>query len=55
MNIIITPRAHQDNAINNLIYSNNGLLKNDRIKYISACGTGKTLTALLHIYQNKVI
>jgi predicted helicase len=38
-----SPRVHQERAINNIL---KGFSKNDRGKYISACGTGKTLTAL---------
>jgi len=39
----LVPLAHQERAINNIIQ---GFKSSDRGKYISACGTGKTLTAL---------
>lgn len=42
----IKPFNHQSVAINNILYSNNGLLKKNRTQFISACGTGKTYTAL---------
>lgn len=49
----LMPLPHQERAINNIIQ---GFKSNDRGKYISACGTGKTLTALWVIeklnYQN---
>ena len=38
-----SPRPHQGRAISNIL---EGFSKNNRGKYISACGTGKTLTAL---------
>lgn len=42
--IAISPDPHQTKAINSIIQGfSNG---NDRGKYLSACGTGKTLTAL---------
>jgi len=40
------PRKHQLRAIDNIV---NGLVKNDKIQFISACGTGKTKTALWSI------
>ena len=44
-------RDHQKQAIRNII---NGFDKNNRGKYISACGSGKTLTALWLIEDLKI-
>ena len=40
------PRKHQLRAIDDIV---NGLIKNNKIQFISACGTGKTKTALWSI------
>ncbi|MFA6195358.1 MAG: Helicase associated domain protein [Sulfurimonas sp.] len=42
----LKPFTHQSIAINDILYSDKGLLQNDRTQFISACGTGKTYTAL---------
>jgi predicted helicase len=40
-------KPHQNKAKQDILHSANGLLNNNRAKFISACGTGKTLTALV--------
>lgn len=40
-------KPHQNKAKQDILYSTNGLLNNNRAKFISACGTGKTLSALV--------
>ena len=40
------PFVHQNEAIENILHSSNGLLNKERTQFISACGTGKTYTAL---------
>ena len=42
----LKPFKHQTIAINDILYSDKGLMKNDKTQFISACGTGKTNTAL---------
>lgn len=43
---MIRPYKHQEEAINDIVYSDKGLINKDKVQYISACGTGKTNTAL---------
>lgn len=52
-----SPEPHQVNAINDILYSDNGIIKNDRALFISACGTGKTFTGynVIHGLESKVV
>ena len=40
------PKNHQNIAIDDILNSENGLIANNKTQFISACGTGKTLTAM---------
>lgn len=39
-------KPHQQRAVDDIIYSDKGIVKADRAMYISACATGKTLSGL---------
>lgn len=44
--LVLKPFIHQSNAINNVIYGENGLGNYDRAQLIMSCATGKSLASI---------